>query len=790
MAHRGAQGEADRSDGPDGDEHSRSKPDDAGPDLTKELLDLAVETTGGATCIIDLRTGRVEASDGLAELFGFSSSEPPTSIEQLRERLHPSEVKRMADSARQAIKQHTEFADTHRVVWPDGSVHWLIGRIRFLYDDDGHATLLYGYVFSADQRQAIEAELVQAEARLIRTQRDGQLGTWEIDVATGVTTLSPEFAKMLGVSGRKYEMDEVLPSIDEASRSVVAAQYEHVARHGGTYESEHRLVSLDAGQVRWVHARGEAVRDSSGQIVKIVGTTRDITEHRERLDSFERTSQLLSLLQESTHDVVFQTDADGRTILANEAGWHHLTGRPAGSWQGEGWLEAVHPNDRAATRLEYRRSIELGEAFDTELRFMHVDGSERWALSRMVPMLDDENRLTGYVGRTTDITALKAAENDRNQLQATLAQAQRLDAIGTLASGVAHDINNALAVVRLSLELAGAGQSDTDNRAHFDRTKLAIEQAESVTAQLLTFARQANKAKVPTDLRALVTETVGLLEKLISHAVTIEIDLGAREVWVLGDPVQLRQALTNLIINASDAMPDGGPLRVEVDLTAGTTPQASLRVIDGGTGMSEEHLARVFEPFFTTKPVGQGTGLGLAVTHGIIGAHHGTIEVESDLGRGTTVTCRLPGIRPQSSTPIDLTEPSPSRGHRELILVADDNAPLRDAIVIGLEGAGYRVAFTGDGSGLLDLIVDSDPPALAILDVDLPGRNGVQCARVLRDRSPELPVIFITGSPEHHDLEVTGPNDDVVGKPFALSDLLHRVADRIASDRSPASHLG
>ncbi len=785
MAHRGAQGEASRSEG-----RGRTGHDDAAPDLTKELLDLAVETTRGGTCIIDLRTGRLETSDGFGELFGFSPSEPPTSIEQLRERIHPAEVKRMADSARQAIKQGTEFSDTHRVVWPDGSKHWLIGRIRFLYDDEGHATLLYGYVFSADHRQAIEAELIQAEARLSRTQRDGQLGTWEIDVSSGVITLSPEFARMLGVTGRKYENHVVLQSINEAERPLVDAEYQRVSLHGGTYESEHRLVATSTSEQRWVRARGEAVRDSSGRIVKIVGTTRDITEHRERLDSFERTSQLLRLLQESTHDVVFQTDADGRAILLNEAGWHHMTGRPTGSWLGDGWLDALHPSDRAATSVAWQRSVETGKPFDHELRFAHVDGSVRWALSRVVPIRDDANRLTGFVGHTTDITALKAAENDRNQLQATLAQAQRLDAIGTLASGVAHDINNALAVVRLSLELAGSGRNDTDNRAHFDRTKLAIGQAESVTAQLLTFARQANKARVPTDLRALVAETVGLLEKLISHAVTIEIDLGASEVWVLGDPVQLRQALTNLIINAGDAMPDGGPLRVEVDINAGTTPQAALRVIDGGAGMSEEHLARVFEPFFTTKPVGQGTGLGLAVTHGIIGAHHGTIEVESDLGLGTTVICHLPSIRPQSSIPIDLTEPPPARGHKELILVADDNAPLREAVVIGLESAGYRVASTGDGRGLLDLVFDSDPPALAILDVDLPGRNGVECARVLRDQRPELPVIFITGSPEHHDLEVTGPHDDVVGKPFALSDLLHRVADRIEPDRSPASHIG
>ena len=290
----------------------------------------------------------------------------------------------------------------------------------------------------------------------------------------------------------------------------------------------------------------------------------------------------------------------------------------------------------------------------------------------------------------------------RKEAEAQLRQAQKLEAVGHLASGIAHDFNNLLTAISGYVALAKKTlRPDHPAVSSLESVEQVAEQAEGVTRALLTFSRKTAARKQPVELAAVVEKAAHLLKRILPAGIDLIVDTGfVSGVWVNADSVQLQQVLLNLAINARDAMPNGGRLQIRLALPrdGGIEPQAvRLIVRDTGTGMSPETLARIFEPFFTTKPRGTGTGLGLAIVHGIVTDHGGTIEVESQVGRGTTFTVALPVARAQvrPSEPVEDREPCASHG--EVVLVAEDHPYVRQIMTTGLRAAGYEVGQAEDG---------------------------------------------------------------------------------------------
>lgn len=406
------------------------------------------------------------------------------------------------------------------------------------------------------------------------------------------------------------------------------------------------------------------------------------------------------------------------------------------------------------------------------------DGQVSWAVFRAVPVKGPDAQVSGAVVTFLDIS-------ERKQDEEYLRHAQRMESIGQLAAGVAHDFNNLLQVMLSNLDLAASEQEPQEELISEMRT--AAERGAALTRQLLTFGHRQPFKPVRLPINEVAGSLTALMQRMLGERVELSFDADEEVGAVLGDQGQLEQVLINLCINARDAMPEGGAIRVATrrvndpdelrqrHLEPSDSGYVEVLVEDRGAGMSADVQARAFEPFFTTKPAGTGTGLGLSVVYGIVQRHGGTVALESRRGHGTTVRFFLP----LSSVPARVVEPRESDaapGGNERILIVEDEAPVRRLVARIVAGAGYEVATAASGQEALTLARDDDGIALVISDLVMPGMQGRELARHLHETRPGLPVLFVSGYAGDEE----GPqreDEDVLYKPFKAEALLKRLRE-------------
>jgi PAS domain S-box-containing protein len=430
-----------------------------------------------------------------------------------------------------------------------------------------------------------------------------------------------------------------------------------------------------------------------------------------------------------------------------------------------------------------------------EQRFYRPDGSLGTYVSTFEPVFDDSDELIGMVGVAHDISERKQAEAERNELEMRYQQAQRMESLGRLAGGVAHDLNNLLTPIIAYGEILVQRKSSEDKAQHYlEEIINAGKRARDLVSQLLAFSRKQTLTVKPIDLNEVITGFQQLLRRTIREDIDITLELAARLPAIRADHGQLEQVLMNLAVNSQDAMPDGGCLTIATRLAAGATEQSEaegeselveLIVSDTGVGMDAETRAQVFDPFFTSKEQGHGTGLGLATVYGIVSQHGGEIRVDSQPGGGAVFhisfpACRQP-IETKASEHFRQTTPG-----SETVLVVEDNAVVRKMVVTILRGHGYEVMSTADAQSALD-IVTNHPGSLHLLltDVIMPGMNGRQLAgEALRIR-PALRVLFMSGYTDDV-IAKHGVLDDgipFIHKPFTVQALISKV--QYAMQRPP-----
>jgi signal transduction histidine kinase len=396
---------------------------------------------------------------------------------------------------------------------------------------------------------------------------------------------------------------------------------------------------------------------------------------------------------------------------------------------------------------------------------------------------------------------LQAEMEQRQQAEAHLLRAQRLESIGTLASGIAHDLNNMLSPILMA---AGLLRTNLPEESHdlVSMIETAAERAAGVVKQVLTFARGVEGERVLLQPRQLLREIVNVASETFPRNIRIQCDLPKDLGCLEGDVTQLHQVLMNLCVNARDAMPDGGTLRIEagtVDLDgqyASMTPGAhagryfTMRVSDTGTGIPQEIIGKIFDPFFTTKMLGKGTGLGLSTAIGIVKSHDGFLDVRSEVGKGTTFEIFLPVASENvSSIPVKKDAPLPA-GHGELILVVDDERDVRTMTAAVLTQYGYHVRTAADGAEAVSIYAQHGGDIRVVLtDIMMPVVDGVALCRVLRKMNPAVCLIVATGyADESRALELRSLNvREVLGKPFSTGTLLAALDAAIASQRTTFS---
>ncbi|HTO73599.1 MAG TPA: response regulator [Gemmatimonadales bacterium] len=421
----------------------------------------------------------------------------------------------------------------------------------------------------------------------------------------------------------------------------------------------------------------------------------------------------------------------------------------------------VHPDDIPALRKTMAEAVLGGRPDQAEFRMVHADGRQAWcrAIGRVIPGLD--GRPERIIGVAMNTTRQHESEQERLTLEQQVIQAQRMESIGTLAGGVAHDFNNLLTAMLGNLGMAREMSDDPQAlEGLLTEIEEAVNRAGALTRQLLLFGRRAELQREPVDLGREIDDLMRMLRRLIGENIVVRWELPKTPVAVLGDASQLDQVVMNLAVNARDAMPGGGVLAFELqtvvlDQAAAqrgpsrrTGAFAELVVTDSGSGMTSEILHRIFEPFFTTKGLGVGTGLGLAVVYGIVKNHEGWIEVDSELGRGSSFRIYLPITEvPGARTGAEAMGATP--GGSETVLVAEDDPLLRRMVGRTLTRLGYQVILAENGRRALELFGERGHDVdLALLDMVMPEMSGQEVFHEIRRIRPELPVILSTGYSE------------------------------------------
>lgn len=526
-----------------------------------------------------------------------------------------------------------------------------------------------------------------------------------------------------------------------------------------------------------------------GELAADLGYALENCEHearrREAEEALRASRELFRELAETIQEVFWIRDLVGNRLLYASPAYERIWGRPVQDLLAdpESWLTAVHPEDRERVR-EARQRQGAGD-YDEEYRIVRPDGAVRWIRDRAYPVRNAAGEVVRIVGVARDIT-------EQRQLTEQLRQSQKMEAIGLLAGGVAHDFNNILAVILLQTEMSAA-YPDLPPRVRegLGQIQAAAERAARLTRQLLLFSRRQVMQPRTLDLNEAVRAMSRLLHRVIGEDIELELRLHPRPLVLRADPGMLDQVLMNLAVNARDAMPRGGRLTLETGEQSVDAAQARLhpdalpgryvwlRVTDTGSGIAPEHLPHIFEPFFTTKAPGKGSGLGLATVFGIVQQHRGWIDVRSEPGRGASFQVFLPSeeIAVAKAEPAPTSPPLPG-GSETLLLVEDEPAVRRLAEVV-LRQAGYHVLSAEDGRAALAFWEKQrETIALLVTDLVMPGGwSGRDLAQRLRADKPALRVMFISGySAEAAGEEWTpAPGEVFLPKPFTIEALLHSV---------------
>jgi len=434
------------------------------------------------------------------------------------------------------------------------------------------------------------------------------------------------------------------------------------------------------------------------------------------------------------------------------------------------------------------RALATGEAQPaTTIGVQRPDGQTSWAVFRAVPLKDEESgALTGAIATFLDITERKAREAERDALEAQLRHAQRLDSIGQLAGGIAHEFNNLLQIIMGNTDLAIGPETI---HAQLHDIRVATERAAELTEGLLAFARRQPLARTDVSLEELLRGTRRLLKPLIGQGVTLEYASTYTPGNFSADRHLIEQAVVNLCLNARDAMPEGGTIVISTERVVGDAafvnrhpwaserPYLVIRVTDTGPGIPYEHHTRIFEPFFTTKPAGVGTGLGLSVVYGVMQNHGGAVTLESAPGRGATFSLFFPEV--VASVPARRETPLASRpGGKETILVVEDEDSIRRLVVRLLTARGYAVLSAANGREALEIVHEGAQPIdLLFVDVVMPGMRGPEFVRRARERRPGLQALFTTGYELKPGEGEARGRDPVLYKPYTPDQLLPRLRE-------------
>jgi PAS domain S-box-containing protein len=646
-----------------------------------------------------------------------------------------------------------------------------------LVEAAGDISFALDHLASEQRRREAEAALVETERFLTEAQAAGEIGTYTWFIQEDRWKSSPYLNQIFGI-GPEYaqKLEDWLAIVAPESRARLSEYVTGIIARHEPFDLDYPIVRMADGAPRWVHGRGEIRRDADQRPIAMVGTIQDITERK----LAERALKKIQMAVEQSPLSVVITDPEGTIEYVNPA-FTEVTGYSAAEAIGQNPRILKSPNTPPEVYQDMWETLVRGEVWKGLLENRKKDGSLFFERATIAPVWDEDGTIANYIALKEDVTQARQEKAERRALEAQLHQSQKLESLGSLAGGVAHDMNNVLgAILGLASSLRETADPFAPEVRNLDTIVNACLRGRGVVKGLLYFAHKDLEEEGPIDLNAMVQDMSQLLSYTTLKRVELRMDLAPGLGTVRGDAGALSHALMNLCVNAMDAMPKGGLLHISTAATP--AGGVELRVQDTGEGMAPEVLAKAMEPFFTTKPQGKGTGLGLAMVYGTMVAHNGTFDLRSQPGRGTEAILGFPASRVEAVT--EVMAPIPvavkSSQARLRILLVDDDELIRESVGPMLEMLGHEVTTAPGGRQALQLLEGGLPADLVILDMNMPGMNGAEALPLILECRPELHVLMASGYSDQEIAPLLEGRPPVASlrKPFSLKEVQAKIAEQ------------
>lgn len=734
--------------------------------------------------MIDDVEGTVQfANDQFLKIFGFDKSD--IGFIKLEDYISPEFRDMLRQRHNLRINGHSmptgfEFEGIRK----DGSPLWLETSVMTLYDNEGTIIGTQSSIRDVTQRKQAELDREHYRQILENTSTLANIGGWEVDTATRSVRFTSQMYKILGMAEDHVPfIHEIRHYTEPETGARLTELIEDSFLNGRDWEGEFPLITDDGRDIIVsIVAKTELI---GGKVVRIWGTMQDITSRKIVENALVESESSNRLILDMMPDAIVIIDTTGLIVRVNER---------VSSVFGYAPDELFGKKVEVLVPMKYRHSHEILRAdytlhpgprqmgIDQDLTALHKDGHEFQVNISLAPLrMNGQNVIMAAI---RDITERKIWDKH-------MMRSQRMDSIGTLASGIAHDLNNILTPVLISIPIIRAEISNKRIQELLRMMETNTKRGADLIKQVLSFARGMEGERIPLSIRYLVEDIATFIRQTFSKIIRLQVNINHDLPMTIGDATQLHQVLLNLCVNARDAMPHGGTISITAEpftiaeQYAVMNPDARMgdyiliKVSDQGIGIPQSALDRIFEPFFTTKEHGKGTGLGLSTVHTIVKSHNGFITVYSEVDKGTLFNVYLPAT-PQyaSDTVSSLSKQSPDApaGNGELLLIVDDEDNIRNSTKLILEIHGYKTVTAADGADALALYAQHRHEiALVITDVMMPNMDGTALIRVLKKINPDVKVIAVSGLKQ--DIETYDSTVRLLPKPYSTETMLFAIKE-------------